>query len=139
MRGVISRRVMRRLDAACEEGASDVIRQAVRQLSEYFGRRRKEFAVPLASAGTEFQRRVWEELLKIPYGAVIPYARLAERIGRPAAARAVAAACAANPLSVFVPCHRVIGSGGRLGGYGGGTDAKRMLLALERQRGELPL
>lgn len=103
----------------------------VRQLDEFAARSRREFDLPLALAGTAFQRRVWEELCRIPYGATISYGELARRIGRPAAVRAVAQACGANPVPVVVPCHRVVGADGRLVGYGGGLPWKRFLLALE--------
>jgi len=106
---------------------------AVSQLEEYFSGQRREFTVPLEFAGTEFQCRVWSELKKIPYGETVSYAELARRIGNPAAVRAVAAAVGANPISIFVPCHRVVGSDGSLTGYAGGLDAKRLLLDLEHQ------
>lgn len=103
----------------------------VTQLDEYAGGARRAFDLPLALAGTPFQLRVWEELRRIPYGATISYGELARRIGRPAAVRAVAQACGANPVPVVVPCHRVVGSDGRLVGYGGGLPWKRFLLELE--------
>jgi O-6-methylguanine DNA methyltransferase len=103
----------------------------VRQLDEYAGGARRAFELPLALAGTPFQLRVWEELRRIPYGATISYGELARRIGRPAAVRAVAQACGANPVPVVVPCHRVVGADGRLVGYGGGLPWKRFLLELE--------
>jgi methylated-DNA-[protein]-cysteine S-methyltransferase len=101
------------------------------ELREYFAGNRREFAMPLAARGTEFQRRVWEELSRIPYGATISYRELATRVGNPAACRAVARANATNPIPIVVPCHRVIGADGSLTGYGGGIDRKRFLLALE--------
>ena len=103
----------------------------VAQLREYFAGSRREFDVALAPPGTPFQRRVWEELSRIPYGATISYRELARRVGNPAATRAVARANATNPIAIVVPCHRVIGSDGTLTGYGGGLDRKRYLLALE--------
>ena len=87
--------------------------------------------MPLLFVGTDFQKNVWQELLKIPYGATITYADLAARLGRPNAVRAVANANGANAISIFAPCHRVVGSNGTLGGYGGGIEAKRFLLGLE--------
>jgi methylated-DNA-[protein]-cysteine S-methyltransferase len=102
------------------------------QLDDYLAARRRDFALTLAPRGTAFQRRVWDELLRIPYGTTISYRELAHRVGNPAATRAVARANATNPLPVVVPCHRVIGSDGTLTGYGGGLDRKRLLLALER-------
>jgi len=101
------------------------------QLAEYFAGKRKDFALPIAPRGSEFQRRVWEELSRIPYGVTISYAELAARIGRPGASRAVGRANGTNPIPVVIPCHRVIGADGSLTGYGGGMPLKRALLALE--------
>jgi methylated-DNA-[protein]-cysteine S-methyltransferase len=101
------------------------------QLREYFAGKRRKFTFPLAPRGTEFQQRVWDELLRIPYGATVSYGELAARVGNPAAQRAVARANATNPIAVVVPCHRVIGADGTLTGYGGGLDKKRRLLELE--------
>ncbi len=108
-----------------------------REIAEYFEGRRREFTVPLAPVGTEFQERVWEELRRIPYGETISYETLAERVGRPAAVRAVANANGTNRLAILNPCHRVIGKDGSLTGYGGGMWRKRLLLELERT-GRLP-
>lgn len=107
--------------------------EAKRQLEEYFAGERQEFDLPLASRGTEFQRRVWNELRRIPFGETISYGELAARIGKPTASRAVGAANGRNPLPVVVPCHRVIGHDGKLGGYGGGLPTKQRLLDLERR------
>ena len=104
---------------------------AVAQLDEYFAGRCTRFDLVLAPGGTAFQRRVWELLRDIPYGTTITYSELALRLGNPAACRAVGAANGRNPLPIVVPCHRVIGSDGRLTGYAGGLAAKRALLALE--------
>lgn len=104
------------------------------QLGEYFAGERRRFEVPLELAGTPFQRRVWQELQRIPYGETITYAELATRLGQPTAARAVGAANGRNPVSILVPCHRVIGVDGKLTGYAGGVDKKRWLLAWERER-----
>lgn len=110
--------------------------QAARQqLGEYFAGRRERFDLRLEPAGTAFQRDVWQELLRIPYGRTRSYAELATRIGRPRAMRAVGSANGANPLPIVVPCHRVIGADGSLTGFGGGLPAKRLLLELE---GALP-
>jgi methylated-DNA-[protein]-cysteine S-methyltransferase len=103
-----------------------------RQLEEYFAGRRKVFDLDLAPEGTEFQRRVWERLLEIPYGETISYGTLARRVGNPAASRAVGLANGRNPIAIIVPCHRVIGSNGTLTGYGGGLPIKQKLLELER-------
>ena len=105
------------------------------QLDEYFAGRRMSFDVPLLLFGTEFRRMVWEALLGIPYGVAVSYRDMAERVGRRSAVRAVAAAVGANPVSIFVPCHRVIGSDGCLVGYAGGMEAKRMMLELEKSAG----
>lgn len=101
------------------------------QLDEYFAGERRSFDLPLAAAGTEFQRQVWFALAEIPYGETISYAELAAWVGRPTAFRAVGQANGANPLPIVLPCHRVVASGGGIGGYGGGLELKRRLLALE--------
>jgi methylated-DNA-[protein]-cysteine S-methyltransferase len=103
------------------------------QLAEYFAGERHEFDVPLRLAGTPFQQQVWQQLTRIPYGATITYAELALRIGSPAASRAVGAANGRNPISILVPCHRVVGATGKLTGYAGGVDKKEWLLAMERE------
>ena len=108
-----------------------VLRRAARQLEEYFAGKRRRFSVPLAPAGTPFQVAVWTALDDIPYGETMTYGELAAAVGRPAAFRAVGQANGANPLPILHPCHRVVAAGGRLGGYGGGLDVKRGLLALE--------
>jgi len=111
---------------------SDVPFVAVRdQLAEYFGGDRQHFDVPLILVGTPFQRRVWRELDRIPFGTTITYAQLAQRIGRPTASRAVGRANGRNPISIIVPCHRVIGADAGLTGYGGGIERKRWLLDFE--------
>jgi methylated-DNA-[protein]-cysteine S-methyltransferase len=104
---------------------------AVRQLGEYFGGTRREFDLPLRSQGTAFQTRVWRELVEIPYGQTWSYGELAKRIDNPSASRAVGLANGRNPISIVVPCHRVIGADGSLTGYGGGLERKRWLLAHE--------
>jgi methylated-DNA-[protein]-cysteine S-methyltransferase len=102
-----------------------------RQLDEYFAGERTTFDLPLNPAGTPFQRRVWDALRTIPYGEVCSYGEIAEQIGKPGAARAVGLANGRNPISVIVPCHRVIGASGALTGYGGGLERKQLLLDLE--------
>lgn len=102
-----------------------------KQLKEYFNRERKEFDLPLEILGTDFQKKVWGELTKIPYGETITYGELANRLGDKNLMRAVAAANGANPIPIIIPCHRVIGSDGSLTGYGGGVDVKRKLLEIE--------
>lgn len=105
--------------------------EVVRQLQAYFGGERKEFDLPLAPEGTEFQLKVWRSLRTIPYGETISYSQLAERIGNPKAVRAVGLANGCNPIPIIIPCHRVIGSDGSLTGFGGGLSNKRKLLDLE--------
>lgn len=119
-----------------------VLHAAVEQLAEYFAGGRTEFDLPLHQIGTDFQRRVWAALLRIPYGATATYGEIAAEIGAPTAARAVGLANGRNPIGIVVPCHRVIGAGGVLVGYAGGLHRKRSLLALEQagtRRGQLPL
>jgi methylated-DNA-[protein]-cysteine S-methyltransferase len=101
------------------------------QVAEYLAGERREFDLPLRMQGTEFQQEVWRGLLEIPYGETLSYGELAARIGRPGASRAVGLANGRNPISIVVPCHRVIGSSGALTGYGGGMERKRHLLDLE--------
>ena len=106
-------------------------REVLVELSDYFDGSSKAFKSPIGLFGTAFQHRVWRDLLKIPYGSTISYAQLAARIGHPAAVRAVGAANGRNPISIIVPCHRVLGSGGQLTGYSGGVEGKRWLLGHE--------
>ncbi len=108
-----------------------------RQLNEFFTGRRKVFELPLAAAGTDFQKRVWTELMRIPYGQTISYAELAKRVGSDGAARAVGRANATNPIAIVVPCHRVIGADGSLTGYAYGVELKRSLLDFERGQAHL--
>jgi methylated-DNA-[protein]-cysteine S-methyltransferase len=104
------------------------------QLDEYFAGERTVFDVPMDLSGTDFQRAVWAQLCAIPYGRTISYGELARRVGNPRAARAVGSANGHNPVAVIVPCHRVIAGDGGIGGYGGGTDRKMLLLELEQAR-----
>lgn len=112
---------------------------AVDQLTDYFTGARTEFALDLHMAGTEFQQRVWSALLTIPYGQTRTYGQLATQIGAPTASRAVGLANGRNPISIIVPCHRVIGSKGNLTGYGGGIERKRALLDLEGKQSDTDL
>jgi methylated-DNA-[protein]-cysteine S-methyltransferase len=112
-----------------------VLDQAERQLADYFAGRLTEFDVPLELDGTPFQKLVWAELQRIPCGERISYGELARRVGRPGSARAVGLANGRNPVSIIVPCHRVVGSDGTLTGYGGGLDRKAWLLDHEARRG----
>ncbi|MEU5841603.1 methylated-DNA--[protein]-cysteine S-methyltransferase [Rhodococcus sp. NPDC047139] len=113
------------------EQAPEGFDEAITQFEEYFAGRRIHFTVPTSPTGTPFQRAVWETLKKIEYGTTRTYAEIALDLGRPTAVRAVAAANARNPLCIVVPCHRVIGSGGKLTGYAGGLERKRFLLDQE--------
>lgn len=110
--------------------APPVLRRAAHQLQEYFAGRRTTFDVPMELDGTDFQRQVWTELARIPYGTTISYGELARRVGRPNGPRAVGQANGRNPIPIIVPCHRVLASNG-IGGYGGGLAMKRALLAVE--------
>jgi methylated-DNA-[protein]-cysteine S-methyltransferase len=114
------------------EADADAYPDARRQLTSYFDGTRREFDLDLAPAGTDFQRRVWAELRRIPFGCTAQYGQIARRIGVPTAVRAVGAANGRNPLSIVVPCHRVIGADGALTGYAGGVAAKGWLLEHER-------
>jgi len=120
-----------RLTIDAQDDTHPVLLEAERQLGEYFGGRRKTFALKLDLAGTAFQRKVWNTLLTIPFGETRSYAQIARQIGSPAAVRAVGAANGKNPVSIVAPCHRVIGSTGKLTGFAGGLDVKARLLSLE--------
>ncbi|HOT89220.1 MAG TPA: methylated-DNA--[protein]-cysteine S-methyltransferase [Bacteroidales bacterium] len=109
------------------------LRDCVKQLDEYFNKKRKIFDLPFDLSGTEFQLKVWNELLKIPYGAVCSYIDIAKRIGNKPAVRAVGSANGKKPISIIIPCHRVIGNDGSLVGYGGGIWRKKYLLELESE------
>ncbi|WP_288865848.1 methylated-DNA--[protein]-cysteine S-methyltransferase [uncultured Alistipes sp.] len=113
-----------------------VLRQAVEELREYFAGERREFTLPLAPAGTPFQQQVWTALREIPYGATCSYGRIAGRIGRPKACRAVGMANNRNPIAIVVPCHRIVGASGALVGYAAGLEVKEKLLALESMNNE---
>lgn len=130
-REAVDNRLRKFLHADFSEEADPVINLARLQLEEYFEGRRKVFGLPLLMAGTEFQKKVWEELLKIPYGKTETYAQLSERINNPLGIRAIASANGANALSIIVPCHRIIGSKGEMVGYAGGIRVKKKLLQLE--------
>ena len=115
-----------------DEPGGPVLDQARAELAEYFAGTRRAFDVPTDPPGTEWQRRVWAELRAIPFGETITYTELARRAGRPAAIRAAGAANRRNPVSIVIPCHRVVGTDGTLHGYSGGLDVKRALLDYER-------
>lgn len=111
-----------------------VLRMAIQQLTEYFAGERRTFELPLDPQGSAFQQEVWLGLREIPYGETLSYGALAAKLGKPKAARAVGLANGRNPLSIVVPCHRVIGASGKLTGFAGGLGAKETLLKLERER-----
>jgi methylated-DNA-[protein]-cysteine S-methyltransferase len=124
-----------RLDGDVRDGTNAILVETGQQLSEYFAGERTEFAVRLDPAGTDFQKRVWAALLTVPYGETRSYGEIARQIGSPAAVRAVGAANGRNPISILVPCHRIVGSNGKLTGFAGGLDVKAQLLALEAGQG----
>lgn len=115
-----------------EEPGQKVLVETEKQLTEYFAGERREFELPLDMRGTQFQKDVWDALVGIPFGETRSYGDLARQLGNPAASRAVGAANGKNPISIVVPCHRVIGSSGKLTGFAGGMDVKALLLAMER-------
>ena len=131
-RDPVVERLRRMLRAEFTEGTSPVIETAAHQLDAYFAGGLREFDVPLLFVGTDFQKTVWNALLAVPYGTTVSYADMARQIGRPTAVRAVANANGANAISIFAPCHRVIGSDHTLTGYGGGLAAKEVLLRREK-------
>lgn len=131
--GAITELLFGRRDDGAVEGNSPLLRRAEEQLREYFAGKRKKFDLPLSPKGTEFQRRVWDALLTIPYGETRSYAEIAALSGCSKGFRAVGMANHNNPISIFIPCHRVIGKSGSLTGYGGGLDTKKFLLELEKR------
>ena len=120
-----------RLSELVPDDQHPVLMKTERQLGEYFAGKRKTFSVPLDMRGTPFQKNVWEALLAIPFGETRSYGQLATQLGNPRATRAVGAANGRNPISIIVPCHRVIGSSGKLTGFAGGLETKERLLRLE--------
>ena len=131
MRSAIDQRIKTGLDAEYIEEETDIIHQTKNQLTEYFNGLRTTFDIPLLLVGTSFQKSVWEELMKIPFGKTETYLGLAKTMNNKLAIRAVAAANGANAISIMVPCHRIIGSKGELIGYAGGLSVKKKLLKLE--------
>lgn len=138
-RDIVDIRLRKILRANYEEKTSDIIQETSKQLDEYFDGKRTAFNIPLFFVGTDFQKKIWHKLLEIPYGTTISYAQLATQLGIPKAVRAVANANGANAISIIAPCHRVIGSDHSLTGYGGGLDAKKVLLTLELDKNRLLL
>jgi methylated-DNA-[protein]-cysteine S-methyltransferase len=131
--GTVNGRIKKTLNAEFVEHDDEVLQKTRRQLDEYFRGLRRKFDIPLLMVGTDFQKRVWNVLMNVPYGGTSMYLQLAKDVGNERAVRAVGNAMAANPVSIIVPCHRVIGSRGQLVGYGGGLSIKRRLLDLERK------
>lgn len=130
-RSSIDNRIQRGLKAEYIEKSSEVIESTIKQLNEYFANDRKTFNIPLLMLGTDFQKSIWQGLMKIPYGTTASYLELSKNIGNEKAVRAVASANGANAISLLIPCHRIIGSDGTLTGYAGGLSAKEKLLELE--------
>ena len=126
-------RLSRYMKAEFKIQTSSILEQTKKQLDEYFTGNRKTFDIPLHPVGTDFQKKVWHALLNIPYGETRSYKEIAQSIGSPNSVRAVAGAIGANGISIFIPCHRVIGSNHSLTGFAGGLDAKRRLLELEAE------
>ena len=139
LRTAIDERLHRHASASYLEADTPVLQAARQQLLQYFARERTHFTLPLRFLGTDFQKSVWTELCKVAYGQTATYLALAQRLGQPTAVRAVASANGANALSLFVPCHRIIGSDGTLVGYAGGLKAKEKLLQLESPAPQLAL
>ena len=131
MRQTIDDRIQEGLKAIIEFKQTDLIVETQRQLEEYFQKLRTNFELPLLLVGTPFQKSVWNELLKVPYGKTETYLGLSQKLNNTKAIRAVAAANGANAISIIVPCHRIVGTNGELVGYAGGVDVKQKLLRLE--------
>lgn len=132
-RNSVGKRIEHLLHSSFTFTESKIITQARYQLDEYFAGNKKKFTLPLLMLGTDFQKQVWRALLNVPYGKTYTYRQLAMQINRPTAFRAVANANSANALSIFIPCHRIIGSHPQSGGYAGGMAAKVLLLDLEKK------
>lgn len=126
-------KLLRSLGSVDDSNDHNVLQRAVNQLDEYFAGNREEFDLDLAPSGTDFQQSIWQAIAEVPYGCVISYKALARRVGNEKAVRAVATATASNPISLFIPCHRIVGSQGQLTGYEGGLPAKQHLLTLEHK------
>tara|TARA_B100000795_G_C22665360_1_gene385773 strand:+ start:163 stop:687 length:525 start_codon:yes stop_codon:yes gene_type:complete len=132
MRKTVDERIKKGLNAKFAENNTEIIEKTLAELDEYFHGNRKEFDVPLKMVGTDFQKRVWEALLRVPFGTTSTYLQLAKNIKNEKAVRAVATANGANSMSIIIPCHRIIGSNGKLVGYAGGLPIKKQLLKLEQ-------
>ncbi len=132
MRKTVDNRIKKSLKAEFVEQDDNILRQTRIQLDEYFNKKRKKFDIPILILGTDFQKNVWNKLIKIPYGSISTYLELSKSINNEKAVRAVANANAANSIGIIIPCHRIIGSNGKLIGYGGGMVIKKRLLKLEQ-------
>ena len=139
MRTTIDNRIKSGLDAEYKEQETELIQKVKQQLNEYFRKERTEFNIPLKLVGTAFQQSVWQELIKIPFGKTETYLGLSRKLGNEKAIRAVASANGANAIGILVPCHRIIGSDGKLVGYAGGLRVKEKLLNLEGRQRQLEL
>jgi methylated-DNA-[protein]-cysteine S-methyltransferase len=130
-RAQIDQRISTHLEVEYVEGTSEVIEKCIDQLNEYFNGKRKQFEIPIHFVGTDFQKKVWNELLKVQFGETISYLELSKRMKQESAIRAISSANGANAISILVPCHRIIGSNGDLVGYAGGLPTKKALLKHE--------
>jgi methylated-DNA-[protein]-cysteine S-methyltransferase len=117
----------------CREQETELTKAAAKELVEYLKGKKKQFSIPLEPSGTDFRKKVWNALIKIPYGSTMSYMQIASVVGSPKACRAVGSANHHNPIPIFIPCHRVIGANGSLTGFGGGIDLKKKLLDLEKE------
>ena len=134
MRKTVDNRLKKGLSAEFVEQDDEVLQKTRVQLDEYFNGERKEFDIPLLTVGTDFQKSVWEALMKVPYGETSTYLEVSKEINNEKAVRAVANANGANAIGIIIPCHRIIGSNGELVGYGGGLPVKKRLLKLEQNQ-----
>ncbi len=133
MRDTLDSRIKKGLNAEYVQQNSTIIAEPIKQISEYIAGERVSFDIPLLLVGTDFQKSVWEQLIKIPYGTTQSYLGLAKQMGNEKAIRAIATANGANAISIIIPCHRIIGSSGEMVGYAGGNPTKRKLLSLENR------
>ncbi len=132
-RNTINDKIKKELQAEFVEKETKLIIKTKKQIDEYLEGKRKNFDIPILMLGTNFQKQVWTELMNIPYGETISYLDLAKKINNPKAVRAVGGANGANSIAVIIPCHRVINSNGKIGGYGGGISVKKRLLKIEKE------
>lgn len=138
MRTTVDKRIQTGLGAVYIEKDNDVLKETRKQIDEYLEGERKEFTIPLLTIGTDFQKAVWDALAEVKYGETASYLDLAKEVGNEKAVRAVASANGANAIGLIIPCHRIIGSDGKLVGYAGGLPAKKQLLKLEKENSIIP-